>query len=100
MRKIAVIAGAVVLGLVLIFGIWLWSRPQRGVTGEVSTKFRWLGPNDRIVVEIADDGPGMPDISGPGFGLRGMTERVKAIGGSLILCNRPEGGLAVTALLP
>lgn len=58
------------------------------------------GPDDRIVVEIADDGPGMPDISGAGFGLRGMTERVKAIGGSLTLCNRLEGGLAVTASLP
>jgi CreA protein len=55
MRRIAVIAGLVVLGLILLFGLWLWSRPNRGVTGEVSTKFRWLGPNDRIVVDGFDD---------------------------------------------
>lgn len=28
--------------------------------GEVSTKFKWLGPNDKIVVEVFDD----PDIVG------------------------------------
>jgi CreA protein len=28
---------------------------DRGTTGQVSTKFRWLGPNDRIVVDGFDD---------------------------------------------
>ena len=31
------------------------SRPDRGTTGEVSTNFRWLGPNDKIVVDGFDD---------------------------------------------
>jgi CreA protein len=55
MRKVVVILGGLVLLLVLAFGIWLWSRPERGAAGEVSTRFRWLGPNDRIVVDGFDD---------------------------------------------
>jgi CreA protein len=41
--------------LALLFLVWLWLRPGRGTTGEVSTRFRWLGPNDRIVVDGFDD---------------------------------------------
>jgi len=55
MKKVAVIAGICVLALILGFAGWLWSRPDRGATGQVSTKFRWIGPNDRIVVDGFDD---------------------------------------------
>src|SRR6201992_3969865 len=55
MRRVASIAGVIVLVLVLIFALWLWLRPGRGTTGEVSTNFRWIGPNDRIVVDGFDD---------------------------------------------
>jgi CreA protein len=55
MRKLAGIAGACVLAAVLVVAIWMWVRPERGTTGQVSTKFRWLGPNDRIVVDGFDD---------------------------------------------
>jgi len=55
MKKLVAIAGVLVLVLLLAFGAWIWSRPERGVTGEVSTRFRWLGPNDRIVVDGFDD---------------------------------------------
>lgn len=55
MRKVGAILGGVVLLIVLGFGVWLWSRPERGTTGQVSTRFRWLGPNDRIVVDGFDD---------------------------------------------
>ena len=54
---------------------------------------------DTVRVEVSDDGPGMIDTV-PGFGLRGMAERVKASGGRLTLANRQAGGLAVTAVLP
>jgi CreA protein len=37
------------------FGWWFFSRPDRGTTGSVSTNFRWLGPNDKIVVDGFDD---------------------------------------------
>jgi CreA protein len=55
MRRVASIAGVFVLVLVLLFAVWLWLRPSRGTTGEVSTNFRWLGPNDKIVVDGFDD---------------------------------------------
>ncbi len=55
---------------------------------------------DEIEVEITDDGQGMRDALAFGFGLRGMSERVRAMGGRLTLRNRPGGGLAVTAVMP
>ncbi len=55
MKKIALILGASALAILLIFAWWVWSRPDRGTTGEVSTKFRFLGPNDKIVVDAFDD---------------------------------------------
>lgn len=57
-------------------------------------------PHDQIVVQIADNGSGMPDAPSPGFGLRGMRERVRAMGGRLVLGSGPAGGLTVTATLP
>ena len=41
--------------LVLVLAGWIWSRPERGTTGQVSTHFRLLGPNDRIAVDGFDD---------------------------------------------
>ena len=60
MQRVAAIAGACALLLVLAFAVWIWSRPERGTTGQVSTRFRWLGPNDRIVVDGFDD----PEVQG------------------------------------
>ncbi len=55
MKKIAMIMGAGILLVIVLFGWWLLSRPERGTTGSVSTQFRWLGPNDKIVVDGFDD---------------------------------------------
>jgi CreA protein len=54
-KKFAAILGACVLVVIVAFAAWIWSRPGRGTTGQVSTRFRWLGPNDRIVVDGFDD---------------------------------------------
>jgi CreA protein len=55
MKKI--VTGIIIGVLVILTGIgwWIFSRPERGTTGEVSTNFRWLGPNDKIVVDGFDD---------------------------------------------
>jgi CreA protein len=55
MRKIAQIAAIGAGLLVLALALWIWSRPERGTTGQVSTRFRFLGPNDRIAVDGFDD---------------------------------------------
>jgi CreA protein len=55
MRKIARVVGIGAGLLVLAFAVWIWSRPERGTTGQVSTHFRLLGPNDRIAVDGFDD---------------------------------------------
>jgi CreA protein len=60
MKKIGMILGAFILLTLLVVGWWLLSRPERGTTGSVSTQFRWLGPNDKIVVDGFDD----PKIQG------------------------------------
>jgi signal transduction histidine kinase len=67
-------------------------------------------PSGRLLVEIVDDGrhpapPPSPDVDnddplGPGFGLRGMTERVEAVGGDLSYGPMPGRGWAVRATLP
>ncbi len=55
MKKI--VTGIIIGVLVILTGIgwWIFSRPERGTTGEVSTNFRWLGPNDKIVVDGFND---------------------------------------------
>ena len=55
MKKIGIILGGGILLVIVSFGWWVLSRPERGTTGSVSTHFRWLGPNDKIVVDGFDD---------------------------------------------
>ena len=55
MKKVVMIISAGILLVIVLFGWWLFSRPERGTTGSVSTQFRWIGPNDKIVVDGFDD---------------------------------------------
>ncbi len=55
MRKLGLILGAGGLLIVVLLGLWIFSRPERGTTGSVSTKFRLFGPNDKVVVDGFDD---------------------------------------------
>jgi CreA protein len=55
MRKIASVVGICAVVLLLALALWIWSRPERGTTGQVSTRFRLVGPNDRIAVDGFDD---------------------------------------------
>ena len=52
-----------------------------------------------IVIEIADDGVGGADAGG-GSGLRGLADRVEALGGHLLVTSPPGAGTVVTADLP
>jgi two-component system sensor histidine kinase UhpB len=59
-------------------------------------------PEDEVVIEIRDDGRGLPQAAGNrGFGIRGMIERVTALGGDLSIHDRSDGpGVVVTARFP
>ena len=51
-------------------------------------------------VEIADDGRGFEPSGVAGSGLRGLADRVEALGGQLEIISRPAGGTRLIAVLP
>ena len=53
----------------------------------------------RLRVEVADDGRGGADPGG-GTGLRGLADRVEALGGALTVDSRPGAGTRLVAELP
>jgi signal transduction histidine kinase len=53
---------------------------------------------DRLVVEVTDDGTGGADPTGAG--LRGLSDRVAALGGTLLVQDLPHGGTRLRAELP
>jgi CreA protein len=55
MRNVKLILVAAGVLVVILVGWWILDRPDRGQTGAVSTRFRWLGPNDKIVIDAFDD---------------------------------------------
>ena len=55
MKRIGIVLGAVIFLIIVLFGWWVLSGPEHGTTGSVSTHFRWLGPNDKIVIDGFDD---------------------------------------------
>lgn len=57
---------------------------------------------ERLAITVEDDGRGSGRAAGPeeGMGLRGMRERVQALGGAFSAGPRATGGFAVQAVLP
>jgi signal transduction histidine kinase len=55
---------------------------------------------DELTVQVDDDGRGQAAAGGSGNGIRGMRERVAALGGELATGPRPGGGFRVKARLP
>jgi two-component system sensor histidine kinase UhpB len=56
--------------------------------------------DDEVCVEVTDDGCGISEPRRPGYGLVGISERVKAMGGRLSFSNQPGVGFAMAAMLP
>ncbi|WP_436842810.1 sensor histidine kinase [Streptomyces venezuelae] len=70
-----------------------------GITVRVSVRTE----DTALCVRVADDGSGgraQGDGHAPGFGLLGMRERARTVGGTLDAGPRPEGGFLVSAVLP
>jgi len=56
--------------------------------------------DERLSVEIRDDGVGLSTAHRQGVGLRSMRERASEVGGVCVIEPGPEGGTCVLALLP
>jgi signal transduction histidine kinase len=54
---------------------------------------------DRLLVEVADDGAGGAALAS-GSGLRGLAERVEALGGTLRVASAPGRGTSIRAEFP
>ena len=77
----------------------LTNAVKHGRAGRASVEV--VEREQRITVTVRDDGAGFdPDASTAGFGLTGMRERVKLLGGDLSLRSAPEDGTMVTVSLP
>jgi signal transduction histidine kinase len=55
---------------------------------------------DRLTLAVEDDGVGLPEAPGNGFGLRSMRERVEQVGGVLTITSAPGAGTRVEAEVP
>jgi two-component system NarL family sensor kinase len=59
-----------------------------------------LTVEDDLLVEVEDDGTGLPDSCPAGVGLASMRQRSAGVGGSLLLSAGAAGGTRVAAHLP
>ncbi|HEX8870726.1 MAG TPA: histidine kinase, partial [Lentzea sp.] len=61
-----------------------------------------LVEDDGVIIEIADDGTGFDPatVSSNGMGLVSMRERMRRIGGDLVIDSTPNGSTTVRAALP
>jgi len=55
---------------------------------------------DAVTVQVSDDGSGIGDHAGAGFGLSGMRERIETLGGSLDIASIAGQGTVIAARLP
>ncbi|GAA4606495.1 signal transduction histidine kinase [Actinoplanes octamycinicus] len=68
-------------------------------TGRRAARVRAVREDAALVVTVADDGPGGARVDG-GTGLRGLADRVAAVGGRLTVDSPPGGGTVLRADLP
>jgi CreA protein len=95
MRRLLFILGSALALLLVLFVWWIASQPDRGTTGEVSTKFRILGPNDKIVIDAFDD----PKVAGVACHLaRAQTGGIK--GGLGVAVDTSDASIACRQVGP
>ncbi len=63
-------------------------------------RVRIISTGDDLVLEIADDGAGLPEDRRAGVGIASMRERAAELGGVCEVASIPEGGTRVLARLP
>lgn len=71
---------------------------QHASPTQVEVRFRVEG--DRLILEVADDGRGVPAEARAGVGMRSMRHRAERLGGELHIEPRPGGGTTVRCVAP
>jgi signal transduction histidine kinase len=71
------------------------AKHSRAKSGEITVTVQ----DGRLVVEVVDDGVGGADELS-GTGLHGLTDRVEALGGLLVVMSSEGGGTRLTAEIP
>lgn len=66
--------------------------------GRVGVTLSYLG--DVVLLDVRDDGVGMNGDRGQGFGLTGMRQRIRSVGGTVEIESTPGEGTAVSASVP
>lgn len=66
--------------------------------GASAAWIRAVEADRELRLSVQDDGRGGADRAG--HGLRGLEDRLAAIGGTLVICERPGGGTVVSAVIP
>jgi signal transduction histidine kinase len=69
-------------------------------SGARNAKVRVTQSQNRIAVEIGDDGRGFQPERARGLGILGMEERIKRLGGTLTVDSAPGRGATIKAGLP
>ncbi len=72
----------------------------RHATGATRVEVRVAAQHHLVRLTVEDDGRGVRDRGGSGFGLVGMAERAALLGGTLEAGPREGGGWAVEVILP
>jgi signal transduction histidine kinase len=67
--------------------------------GALNASIEATAGDGRLTIRILDDGKGGAAFAG-GSGLRGLADRVEALGGELTIESPPGGGTLVVARLP
>jgi two-component system sensor histidine kinase UhpB len=54
----------------------------------------------KLVLDLSDDGTGMPQSTPKGFGLTAMTERIRSLGGSCVIESAAKKGTRIHVEIP
>jgi signal transduction histidine kinase len=72
---------------------------KHAAAGQVSVRLRYA--DGAVRLSVADDGAGFdPGLIGGGYGLRGMRDRVRQVGGTVEVTSAPGAGTQVCAEVP
>jgi two-component system, NarL family, sensor histidine kinase UhpB len=96
----AAMDGAVALVLFRLVQECLTNAARHAGARTVDVRLQETPCGTRLQATISDDGCGFDHPQQFGYGLLGMTERVRSVGGQILIRNGASGGATINASLP